>query len=91
MIWKIFGGIAAAAGGVAAQKFLDSLWKTTTGTQPPDSPESPETQWLEALAWAAASGAVAGLLRVAATRQAAKAFVAVTGDLPKPMREVSKK
>ena len=57
MGWRILGGVSAALAGLAARKAMILGWKTTTRKVPPSNPESPETQWVEAIAWAVASGA----------------------------------
>jgi uncharacterized protein DUF4235 len=89
LTWKLFGTLAAIAAGIAARKALVAAFSKTTGKQPPANPEAPGTDWMEALGWAAASGAAVGLARMLATRKAADAYRKATGHLPKGMEEVS--
>ena len=39
--------------GLAAKKVLATVWRKGTGNEPPANPESPDTSWGEAVAWAA--------------------------------------
>lgn len=86
MLWKILGTGGAVVAAFGTRKLMETTWKGVMGSEPPTSPESPDTDWLEAVAWAALSGALLGLARMLATRQAAKTFQKFTGDLPKPLR-----
>lgn len=86
MLWKILGTGGAVVAAFGARKAMETTWTKIVGHEPPTNPESPDTDWVEALAWAALSGALLGLARMAATRQAAKTFKKFTGDLPKPLR-----
>jgi hypothetical protein len=87
--WRILGGVAAALAGIAARRAMMLGWKTTTRKEPPSNPESPDTQWSEAIAWAVASGALMGLARMLATRKAAEYYRRSTGHLPNKMEEVA--
>ncbi|MFL6240090.1 MAG: DUF4235 domain-containing protein [Actinomycetes bacterium] len=80
--WRIFGGIAGVAAAIAARKALTTSWKVATGKEPPDTPESPDTSWTEAIGWAVLSGTVVALARLAATRSAAATWARSTGSLP---------
>ena len=85
LAWKIIGTGSAVLAAAAAQKGLAAAWKLATGEDPPTIPEDPETSWREAITWAVLSGAVLGLARLAATRQAAHYYVRSTGELPKAL------
>jgi len=85
--WKIMGTGGAIMAGIAAKKGLTKGWKVATGNEPPANPESPETDWLEALAWAVVSGAIVGIARMLATRKAAAYYKKSTGHLPPKMQE----
>jgi hypothetical protein len=71
---SMFVGLAAtlAALGAAAlmRKTLHKAWESATGRQPPVNPESRETTWGQALAWALVSGALLELARLVARRGA---------------------
>ncbi len=80
--WKVLGSGGAIAAGVVANKVLHVGWKAATGKQPPTIPEDPETDWKEAVAWAVLSGALIGVAKLLATRQAARYMARSTGRLP---------
>lgn len=86
VLWKVLSLVAALAAARAADQALNVMWKGATGRKPPTVPEDPETTWKEAAAWAALSGAVMGVSRMLATRQAAKYYVKSTGELPKALK-----
>jgi Protein of unknown function (DUF4235) len=86
MGWRILGGVVAAFAGFAARRALIMGWKKTTGNKPPANPESPGTKWIDAIAWAIASGVLMGLARMLAIRTAAKYYRLSTGHLPKGMQ-----
>jgi hypothetical protein len=86
LLWKSLAGVSAVAAGAAADQVLTLLWRAGTGQKPPTVPEDPETTWAEAAAWAALSGAVMGVARMIAARQAAAYYVRSTGELPKALR-----
>ena len=83
--WKILAAVSAVAAAQAADRTLTVIWRGATGNLPPTVPEDPETTWTEALAWAALSGAVMGVAKMLATRQAAQYYVKSTGKLPKAL------
>ncbi len=85
LLWKVLAGVATVSAGIAAQKALTSGWRVATGREPPGHPESPETSLVEAVAFAALSGALLNLARVLATRQAAKYYAKRAGSLPKEL------
>lgn len=90
MLWKILGTGGTVVAAFAVRKVMDVSWQAVVGDEPPTSPENPETDLVQAVAWAALSGALIGLARMVATRQAAVAFEKITGDLPKQMLKDSK-
>jgi hypothetical protein len=85
VLWKVLAALSAVAAAQAANKTMTVIWRGATGEDPPTVPEDPETNWTEALAWAALSGAVMGVARMLATRQAAQYYVKSTGSLPKAL------
>jgi hypothetical protein len=87
--WKILGTGGAVLAGIAARKAITSGWQATTGNPPPANPESPDTTWVEAVAWAVLSGAIVGTARMLATRKAAEYYRKSTGHLPPKMQQVS--
>lgn len=87
--WKVLGTGGAVLSGVAAKKLITSGWKAATGKPPPANPESPDTSWAQAVAWAVVSGALVGVARMLATRKAANYYRRSTGHLPPKMQEVT--
>jgi uncharacterized protein DUF4235 len=85
--WKLLGTTAALTAAFATTKALNAAWKTATGKEPPDSPESPEIGGREALAWAAVSGMAMGVAKMYATRRAASYWVRSFGTLPPGMNK----
>jgi len=86
VLWKLLGTGSAVLAAALADRALNLIWRGATGDQPPTVPEDPETNWGEALAWAALSGAVIGVARMLATRRAAAYYMRSTGELPKALR-----
>jgi Protein of unknown function (DUF4235) len=74
------GGTIGAAW--VARKGVSTGWKAVTGNEPPVNPEDPDVDWAEAVGWALLSGAVIGMARLAASRQAAVVYRKVTGVQP---------
>ncbi len=85
VMWKVLSAVSAIAAAQAANRTLNIIWQGATGNKPPTVPEDPETTWREAIAWAALSGAVMGIARMFATRQAAAYYVKSTGSMPKAL------
>ena len=82
MVWKLLGTGSALGAGALANAVTKRGWKLATGSNPPDNPEDPDVGWKEAVLWALASGAVIGLARLLAERQAAAYYRRSTGSLP---------
>lgn len=80
--WEMIGTGAAAVAAVTARRTLTAGWEKGTGTKPPANPADPTTEWRQAVLWAVLTGAVIGLVRMLATRQAAVLAKRYSGDLP---------
>ncbi|ROO89259.1 uncharacterized protein DUF4235 [Actinocorallia herbida] len=80
--WKIFAGITGMAGGLAARKSLELIWRKGTGRKPPVNPESPDVGLAEALGWAVLIGVGMEVTRVLVTRLAVRQWEHTTGALP---------
>ncbi len=83
--WKVLGTGSAVLAAAAAQRGLSAAWRVATGTPPPTIPEDPDTDWGEAVAWAALCGVVVGVVRLVAVRKAANYYRRSTGSLPKAL------
>jgi hypothetical protein len=88
-IFKIAATGSAIGAAMLGRKAATVVWKVATGNEPPVNPEDPEVTWKEAVAWALASGAVIGLARLLASRQAAVWYRKQTGRLPANLQKAS--
>jgi len=79
-----FVGIAATLAALGAatlmRKSLEKAWMRATGKEAPVNPESSETSWGEAVAWAMVSGALLGVARLVARRGAITTMSKTAGD-----------
>lgn len=87
--WKLLAAGAGMAAGIVAQKLTDGTWRFVSGDSSPTQPEDPDIDWKQAVAFAVFSGAVVGLTRMLATREAAKAYRKSTGHLPEDYEKKS--
>lgn len=85
-VWSAFSLVAVLATAAVTKKALNTSWKAATGKTPPANPADPDVDVKEAVAWAAVSGALIGLARMAAARRAAGYYVKSTGKLPAELR-----
>ncbi len=86
LAWRVLGTGSAVLAATLAERGVRAVWRATTGNEPPDAPEDPDTNWREAVIWALLSGAAVGLARLAATRRAAAYYKQSTGTLPKALQ-----
>lgn len=80
--FKILSVVAASGAAIVARKLTDGSWKFVTGGDSPQNPEDPDISWKEAIAFALLSGALMGLARMVAQREAAQVFQKSTGKVP---------
>lgn len=85
VMWKVLSVAAALGASVVARKVTDGTWKFVSGKESPNNPEDPDIDFKEALAFALLSGAVVGLSRMLANRQATKVYTKAAGHLPKDL------
>lgn len=83
--WKILAAGAAMGASIVAHKVTDGTWKFVSGGDSPANPEDPDIDIKEAVAFALLSGAIIGLSRMMANRQAAKVYQKSTGHLPQAL------
>jgi hypothetical protein len=86
-VWSLMALVTGVGGATVAKKGLNVGWKAATGKQPPENPADPDVRLAEAVAWAAASGTIVALVKMAAQRRAANYYVKSTGQLPPPLRK----
>ena len=89
LVWTVLGTGSGLAAQSAARSVIKKLWVLATGKQPPANPLRPHVALAEAVGWAVVSGALVGVVRMLATRQAAKFYEKSAGHLPKKMQDVS--
>ncbi|QDO90102.1 DUF4235 domain-containing protein [Ornithinimicrobium ciconiae] len=87
LMWKIMAAGAAVGASVVARKLTDGTWKFVSGGDSPTNPEDPDIDIKEAIAFAVLSGAIVGLSRMVANRQATKLYQKSTGHLPKALAD----
>jgi hypothetical protein len=87
LAWKVLVTASTVAAGIAMRKAVETAWEKGTGRPPPRNPESPETTWAEAIAWAMLSGVTVAMARLLATRKAAAYWRRSTGSLPPGLEE----
>ncbi len=86
-LWKALAAVTSIGAAVAARKAVTTVWQQQVGHEPPVNPADPETDWVEALAWTAATGVLIGVARLVARRGAAKVWEKVDGQLPPGLHE----
>jgi hypothetical protein len=85
--YKVISTGGAIVAGIVARKAVAAIWRASTGHQPPDSPEHPDSGWGEAVGWAVASSAALAVARLFAARQAANYYRRSTGHLPPKLEQ----
>jgi hypothetical protein len=88
-VWSVMSLVSVLGAAAVTKKALNTSWKAATGKTPPANPADPDVDVMEAVAWAAISGALIGLARMAAARRAAGYYTKSTGHLPPDLRKDS--
>ncbi len=83
MIWNLGTTAAAILGATAARKVSELVWKKATSDQAPDAPSDPEVHWGLNLVFAALSGTLVQLIRMAIDRQSTRTYIKATGRHPR--------
>jgi hypothetical protein len=81
-LWNLGTTAAALVGATLAKKVSEKVWQKTTGSRVPDDPEDPRVHWGQAIAFAALSGALAQVIRMAITRQSTQTYIHANGHRP---------
>ncbi|MFC5381441.1 DUF4235 domain-containing protein [Aquipuribacter nitratireducens] len=84
--WKLMSIAFRFAALAVVNKVLLVTWKAVTGREAPEEPESPEVRAVEALVFAAISGAAVTVIRTMATRQVAARTAKKGNQLPEAMQ-----
>jgi hypothetical protein len=91
LLWRVLATVATVAAGAVAQRVLSTAWRAVTGEKPPGLPESPETRLVDAIVYSLLAGAVLNVVRVMATRQAARYYAHRSGgELPRALRTITR-
>lgn len=86
LVWSLAATAAAVTAAGLAKRLLTKGWVAKRG-KVPGNPASGETTWGEAMAWAAASGVVLGVVRLLAQRGVAEIFQRQRGAVPRAAAE----
>lgn len=82
IMWKIVSSAAAFLAAIAVRSIVTKSWKAINHDDPPNNPESEDTNWTEAILWTMATAMTAGLARLLAQRGAVAGWKKVTGETP---------
>lgn len=85
-VWKVLAMTSGIVGGKAAAKAINGTWSAAMGTEPPKNPADPDISWKQAVGFAIVSGAIAGLARTVAQKQAADFYIKTAGHRPKALQ-----
>lgn len=72
LVSRVVGGVAGGAAGFVTRKTMTTVWKKTTGKEPPAHPEDPDVALAEAISWAVVMGVAMSVARLIAMRLASK-------------------
>lgn len=89
LMWKVMAMGSAVGASMVARKVTDGSWKFIRGGEPPTNPEDPDDDWVEAILFAILSGAIVGISRTVARRQAAAVYKKSAGHLPQALQKSS--
>ena len=82
LLYKPFGFIVGALGGMAAGALFKRVWALVAGQSTPPAATRADQRWGEVLGAAALEGAIYALVKAAVDRSGAIAFQRVTGTWP---------
>lgn len=85
-VWKVMALASGLIGAKVAKAASDGTWKAATGSQPPVNPADPDVEWKEAVGFAIVSGAIVGVIRMVAQKQAANVYTKSAGHRPEALK-----
>jgi hypothetical protein len=88
--WLLVAGLASFAAGQIATRLSATSWRLAAGNDPPEDPTDRDFDWMPALVFGAAAGAVTGIAVILARGGAGKAWREATGRKPPRPRKRSK-
>jgi hypothetical protein len=80
--WKIAAAGTGLLAAAAARGTIKTIWRSTRGGEPPEHPESPHTDWGDAIAWAALTGVAVAVSELVVRRLTASTWQQARGHLP---------
>lgn len=80
--WKVMAVASSVLAGKVAKAATDGTWKAATGSRPPENPAADDVSWKEAAVFALVSGALMGIARMVAQKQAANVYTKTAGHPP---------
>jgi hypothetical protein len=80
--WLVVAGGSAMLASRLMTTALRAGWRAARGEDPPQDPEHPDTDLVQALLWTATTGAALAITSVLAARGAARGWERVTGTRP---------
>jgi hypothetical protein len=80
--WKAITLASGALAALATQRVLGALWRVSHGETAPPIPADRRSSLTDALGWAIAAGAGAGVARLVAIRTAARVWEATIHEQP---------
>ena len=89
--WLLVAGVASLVAGQIATTVSSTSWRLAAGNDPPEDPTDKDFDWMPALLFGAAAGALAGVSVVLARGGAGAAWTQVTGRKPPRPRKRSKR
>lgn len=89
--WLLVAGLASFAAGQIATRMSAASWQLAAGNDPPEDPTDRDFDWVPALVFGAAAGAVAGIAVVLARGGAGALWKQTTGHKPPRPRKRSKR
>jgi len=88
--WKVFNAGTTLMGGILARQVASTTWRVTTGRKPPTETQHPDLRAVEALTWAAITGASVELTKVFINRKAVSYWMRSTGNLPPGLKPIDR-
>lgn len=85
-VWKVLAIVSGVVGARVAKAASDGTWKAATGGKPPANPADPDVSWKEAAVFAIVSGAIMGVARMVAQKQAAHFYTKSAGHPPEALK-----
>ncbi|WP_176955979.1 DUF4235 domain-containing protein [Catalinimonas alkaloidigena] len=85
--WGLAKAGTVALTSVVVHKLLDEAYAVIQKDHPPKNPDSPDTDWKEAVIWTISSAVLAGVTSVLMRRELARGWVKLTGSMPPGMEE----